>query len=282
MRNLGNTAFTGCTTLEDVTILDRAVTIGQAFTFNENCTVHCISGSPAYNSAVYLYKKNNWDLAHIHCITSVTTEVIPEATCTSKGQIKVSFTCPAVTKEIAGDADTPAQTVKIPCSYYTKENGEVAANVTIDKDGNATYTITHETSIIPHAEVAIPATPPCIDKPFTEGIKCANCQEILKAPEPLPADQKTAHTFDPADEGEETIIKEATCTEAGKSGVAKVCTVCQQKVSDPTQEKSIAATGHQYYGEDGNPLPGKQETIRTATCTEKGIKVTYRVCTVCG
>lgn len=303
-------AFAGCTHLEDVTFLD----VDTKFYFGTNlCAfpigdefpkiIHCMENSSAYKNTVSLLGKDKADKEVVHFITNVTdikSAVTKEATCTSKGQIKISFTCPVVTKEVpvtnspsarddtggTGGGDTPAppttQPVKVPCSYYTKENDKVAANVTIDKNGNATYSITHDTSIIPHAEIAIPATAPCIDEPFGAGVKCANCSAILKAPEPLAEADKKPHTFAADDKGEEVIIKEATCTEAGKSGVAKVCTVCQQKVSDPTQEKSVAATGHQYYGEDGNPLPGKQEMIRTATCTEKGIKVTYSVCTVCG
>lgn len=303
-------AFAGCTHLEDVTFLD----VDTKFYFgNNSCAfptgsgfparIHCMEKSSAYQNAVDLLGEAAAKEV-VHFITNVTdikNAVTKEATCTSKGEIKIAFTCPAVTKEVpvtnppttredpgdaSGGGNTPTppttQTVKVPCSYYTKENDKVAANVTIDKDGNATYTITHETSIIPHAEVVIPATAPCIDEPFTEGIKCANCQEILKAPEPLADADKKPHTFDPADGGEETIIKEATCTEAGESGVAKVCTVCQQKAPVPDSLKPIPATGHQYYGEDGNPLPGKPETIRSATCTENGFEVTYSVCTVCG
>ncbi len=90
----------------------------------------------------------------------------------------------------------------------------------------------------------------------TEGVQCADCGEILRQSEPIPA---RGHSF-----GAWTVTKPATCTEDGE----------QERVCDCGKKETMIFPAH------GIHQPGEWETVKEPTENEAGLKV--RTCSVCG
>lgn len=203
----------------------------------------------------------------------------------TNGRIELLFTCKWYKTENQPRKDANGQPIKDEKGDILMESVTTYCNC-FGNDGKqeATYNQSRDVSASYHNEA------PKADKPATcteDGTKggtyCTICGVDLEPPtETLPAH----HTYAPNDDGKLKPIKEATCQEEGENGLEKHCTVCGKDIleslEDTDSRKVIPKGAHQYYGEDGNPLPGKPETIRSATCTENGFEVTYSVCTVCG
>lgn len=203
----------------------------------------------------------------------------------TNGRIELLFTCKWSKTENQPRKDANGQPIKDENGGILMESVTTYCNC-FGNDGKkeATYTQSRDVSASYHNEA------PKADKPATcteDGTKggtyCTICDVDLEPPtETIPAH----HTYAPDDDGVLKPIKEATCQEEGENGLEKHCTVCGKDIleslEDTDPDKVIPKGDHQYYGEDGSPLPGKPETIRAETCTENGIEATYSVCTVCG
>jgi len=110
-----------------------------------------------------------------------------------------------------------------------------------------------------HVEQKIPAVAAtCTATGLTEGVKCAECGEILTAQQTIPR----------KDHQQEVLAaKAATCTENGLTSGLR-CSVCGEIL---LKQETIPATGHTVV-----ELAGKE-----ATCTEHGLTAGEK-CSVCG
>ena len=183
-------------------------------------------------------------------------EVIKEATCVEKGELKKTCTlCEKV------------ETVEIPLTEHTEVTvAAVAATCTKDglssgvKCGVCDKVIVEQVKVpaAGHIEVRDAAvSPTCLTAGKTEGSHCAVCNEVLTAQESISA---TGHTI-VAVEG-----YAPTCTESGLSNGSK-CSVCDEVMTEQTE---IAALGHNV----------ETHVAQAATCTEIGW-AEYQTCTRC-
>ncbi len=114
---------------------------------------------------------------------------------------------------------------------------------------------TREAAATGHTEEEIPAVAPtCTQTGLTAGTKCSVCDEVLEAPEVVPAN---GHT-----DGEWVNTTAPTCTEKGEDTL--YCAVCQEAIDT----REVAATGHSYVS-----------VVTAPTCTEDGY--TTWTCSVC-
>lgn len=106
-----------------------------------------------------------------------------------------------------------------------------------------------------HTEETIPASPAtCTEPGWTEGVKCAECGEILTAPQYI---APNGHTPDEA--VQENVIP-ATCQADGSYESVVYCSVCNEEMSRETV--AIPTTGEHNYA-------AEQERVEP-TCTEDG------------
>ena len=173
-------------------------------------------------------------------------KVVKEATCTEEGS--ESGKCSVCGEEIKR---------VIPATGHNYVD-------VIDESGNTyKYCVNcgdeiHDTTCEHKNVEVLPATEAtCTESGLTEGSKCADCGEILKAQEEIPA---LGHT-------EETVEGyAATCTEAGLTDGIK-CSVCGEEIE---AQEEIPAKGHTEITVEGY----------AATCTEAG-QTNAIVCAVC-
>ena len=212
----------------------------------------------------------NWSEDHSDCTATFTctecgstqtvdcevTSATTPATCTESGS-----TTYTASVSFDGETYTDTESVTIPATGHSWDNGTVTTAATCTEAGVKTYTCTAcgetKTESIPatghswdNGTVTTPAT--CTEA----GVKtytCTACGETKT--ESIPA---TGHSWDDG-----TVTTAATCTEAGVK--TYTCTACGE-----TKTESIPATGHSW----DNGTVTKQPTL-----TETGIK-TY-TCTVC-
>lgn len=208
-------AFAGCDSLRKVTFLDVATSFTtNAFNkFESMERIHCPGNSKALNIISAALGKTKTERI-VHTISDVKTEATTKASCTSAGQVRVSFTCPPVVKEVPGtDADgNPITTTETtPCDTYT--------------DGK--YDVTRTTSILPHTPEPIPDTDAtCTQKGTTGGTRCTICHVTLTEP----AETDFA-PHDYANDGEPEELFGPTCTENGLNRITKVCSVCGKSLT---------------------------------------------------
>ena len=142
------------------------------------------------------------------------------------------------------------------CEHKYDEGVETQAP-TCTEEGLLTYTCTEcgktkkkDIAMIEHTEVEIPSvSPTCTEVGYTDGVKCAVCEEVLQQPKVV---AKIPHF-----EVQNSEAVAATCTTAGlKPGTH--CARCDEVI---TEETVIPALGHL-------EVP---DTAVEATCTTSGL-----------
>ena len=176
-------------------------------------------------------------------------EVTTEVTCTTNG-VK-TYTCGcgySYTEEIiaGGHREQTVEgydatctepgltdgTICSVCQEILVEQEVIEAAGHTDDDGNFECDVCEEDLCTEHTEETIPGyAATCTEPGLTDGVKCANCGEVITEQEVIPA---LGHT-------EEVIPgKDATCTETGLTEGVK-CSVCGEVL---TAQEEIPANGH--------------------------------------
>ncbi len=193
---------------------------------------------------------------HTHEYTKET--VTKKATCTEKGEKKLSCECgDFITEEIAVIAhkEVKDKAVAATCTETGKTEGShcsvcgkvLKAQETVKAKGHTAVT-----------DKAVAAT--CTETGKTEGSHCSVCGEVLKAQETVKAKGHTAVT-------DKAVA--ATCTETGKTEGSH-CSVCGEVLK---AQEAVKATGHSKVLDE--------TTVKEKTCKEDGYSGDYK-CSVCG
>ena len=230
----------------------------------------CTNDGCDYSETVEIPK-----LAHTCKVDEKATVVTKVPTCTAKGRQQKYCACgkaygkaediPALghklTKVEGSKSTCQAEGVveHYKCSVcgeaYKDENGKNKINATIEKIDKHNHT---HIVVIP----GVPAT--CVDKGFTAGEKCADCDVVTKK-------QKVVNQLAP--HNKEIVARvEAGCATTGILE-HEHCSVCNTDFIDGKEVKyfTIPAKGHTY---------GEVVVVTDSTETELGVGV--QVCGVCG
>lgn len=160
---------------------------------------------------------------------------------TATGQV---FTvCFQVAEEFAGEVTLSTATTLV-----------VAEGEAVVQEATCVVTVEAPAAHV-HTEETIPASPAtCTEPGWTEGVKCAECGEILTAPQYI---APNGHTPDEA--VQENVIP-ATCQADGSYESVVYCSVCNEEMNRETV--AIPTTGEHNYA-------AEQERVEP-TCTEDG------------
>lgn len=128
----------------------------------------------------------------------------------------------------------------------------------------------HEIPRLPHTpENVNKLDATCVTPGHEAGVRCSVCGATISGLDPI---EINSNNHEGPEEEMEDVAP--TCTEKGSQG-GKICKACGVETEAPTE---LPAAGHKY----GGGLLTDPETVKEATCTEKGLTVQYEVCDVCG
>ena len=175
--------------------------------------------------------------------------VITAPTCTEKGY--TTYTCKNCGDSYVAD-EVEALGHNLGAWTVSKEASCTEAGEKVRKCSRCDYSETEEIEATGHAYEAVVTAPTCIEAGYTT-YTCKNCGDTYVADEV----EAFGH-----DLGAWTVIKEASCTEAGEK--VRKCSRC-----DYSESEEIEATGHDY-----------EAVVTAPTCTEAGY--TTHTCKVCG